>query len=147
MLHARVDPIFKFTYPVVTFPIKRQCYFCFIGICGQYFFKASQQGGPIHHSKSSTAGTGLPSFSNAYCIDRVIPGCGSVKVPSRSKSIFSIFINIRNLFCSSNRDIIHLNTTGFSRNFNLPHHERNFNFFAKKTRNLKGNNLFCLFAS
>src|SRR5581483_7653084 len=40
----------------------------------------------MHQLSSSCEGTGRPSFSSAYWIEPVMPGFGSVSVPSRSKN-------------------------------------------------------------
>ena len=42
-------------------------------------------GGPMHQSSSSAGGASRPSFVSAYRMHSVIPGLGSVSVPSRSK--------------------------------------------------------------
>src|SRR5688572_31809339 len=41
----------------------------------------------MHQVNSSCEGTGRPSFASAYWIEPVMPGFGSVRVPSRSKKI------------------------------------------------------------
>ncbi len=41
----------------------------------------------MHQVNSSWAGTGLAELANAYWIEPVMPGFGSVSVPSRSKKI------------------------------------------------------------
>src|SRR5438067_3852257 len=44
----------------------------------------------MHQASSSCVGTGRPSFSSAYWIEPVMPGFGSVSVPSRSKKMVSM---------------------------------------------------------
>src|SRR5215207_715796 len=52
--------------------------------------KLVRSGGPMHQVSSSCAGTGRSSLCSAYWIERVMPGLGSVSVPSRSKKIASM---------------------------------------------------------
>src|ERR1700745_4126620 len=52
--------------------------------------KLARSGGPMPQVSSSSVGiAGRSSFCNAYWIERVMPGFGSVSVPSRSKKIAS----------------------------------------------------------
>src|SRR5689334_13092108 len=44
----------------------------------------------MHQASSSCVGTGRPSFCSAYWIEPVMPGFGSVRVPSRSKKMVSM---------------------------------------------------------
>src|SRR5882757_4632788 len=53
--------------------------------------KLARSGGPMHQVSSSCVGTGRSSFRSAYWIEPVIPGLGSVSVPSRSKKIVFIW--------------------------------------------------------
>src|ERR1700744_1239399 len=46
----------------------------------------------MHQASSSCDGTSRPSFASAYWIEPVIPGLGSVSVPSRSKKMVSVGI-------------------------------------------------------
>src|SRR5262245_18575732 len=48
----------------------------------------------MHQVSSSCVGTGRPSFRSAYWIEPVMPGFGSVSVPSRSKKIVSRSVRI-----------------------------------------------------
>src|SRR5262245_35504323 len=48
----------------------------------------------MHQASSSCVGTGRPSFCSAYWIDPVMPGFGSVRVPSRSKKMVSILVRV-----------------------------------------------------
>src|ERR1700754_2435922 len=54
--------------------------------------KLARSGGPMHQVSSSWVGTATPSFCSAYWIEPVMPGLGSVSVPSRSKNMASIFL-------------------------------------------------------
>src|ERR1700754_653716 len=56
--------------------------------------KLARSGGPMHQASSSCARTGLASFSSAYWIEPVMPGFGSVRVPSRSKKMVSIVFSV-----------------------------------------------------
>src|ERR1700744_5376158 len=46
----------------------------------------------MHQASSSCDGTSRPSFASAYWIEPVMPGLGSVSVPSRSKKSVSVGI-------------------------------------------------------
>src|ERR1700759_4880816 len=46
----------------------------------------------MHQASSSCDGTSRPSFASAYWIEPVMPGLGSVSVPSRSKKMVSVGI-------------------------------------------------------
>src|SRR6185437_469658 len=48
--------------------------------------KLARNGGPMHQVSSSCDGTSRSSFRSAYWIEPVMPGLGSVSVPSRSKN-------------------------------------------------------------
>src|SRR5262245_42815703 len=48
----------------------------------------------MHQASSSCVGTGRPSLCSAYWIEPVMPGLGSVRVPSRSKKIVSMLVRI-----------------------------------------------------
>src|SRR5215213_4280907 len=52
--------------------------------------KLARSGGPMHQVSSSCEGTGRSSFCSAYWIEPVMPGFGSLSVPSRSKKIASM---------------------------------------------------------
>src|SRR3954463_5422525 len=56
--------------------------------------KLARSGGPMHQASSSCVGTGRPSFCSAYWIEPVMPGFGSVRVPSRSKKIVSMSVRV-----------------------------------------------------
>src|SRR5262249_4001705 len=58
----------------------------------------------MHQASSSCVGTGRPSFSSAYWIEPVIPGFGSVRVPSRSKKMVSISVGIPSREVARNLD-------------------------------------------
>ena len=45
----------------------------------------TRSGGPMHQRRSSVGGMTPPSAARAYWMHRVMPGLGSVRVPSRSK--------------------------------------------------------------
>src|ERR1700754_4055667 len=58
--------------------------------------KLARSGGPMHQVSSSWVGTARPSLASAYWIEPVMPGLGSVSVPSRSKnSVVSVGISRR----------------------------------------------------
>src|SRR5882724_5880861 len=60
------------------------------------FAKLARSGGPIHQVSSSSVGiAGWSSFCSAYWIERVMPGFGSVSVPSRSKKIADRVMSVR----------------------------------------------------